>query len=101
MSGESARIDISAAADDVRNRTLSRLPVDFARLVYLASTRDYNSGRYFHDGLSFHFNEPVAAMALEVCHREVFDRLVFVNSKNLEGSWMHILDRGPNIARNP
>ncbi len=77
MKPEFNRMDVSAAVDDLRNRTLARLPGDIARLIYLAGTRDYNSGRYYHDGLAFHFTEPVAAMALEVCHREVFDRLVF------------------------
>jgi len=57
---------------DLRNRTLAKLDGDFARLIYLASTRDYNTGRYAHDGLSFRFTESVAERVLAEAHREVF-----------------------------
>src|SRR6266478_8103081 len=60
---------------DLRNRTLAKLDGDFARLVYLASTRDYNTGRYAHDGLSFRFSESVAQEALSAAHRGVFASL--------------------------
>ena len=60
---------------DLRNRTLAKLDGDFARLVYLASTRDYNTGRYAHDGLSFRFTESVAQKVLAEAHREVFASL--------------------------
>jgi hypothetical protein len=60
---------------DLRNRTLAKLDGDFARLVYLASTRDYNTGRYAHDGLSFRFTESVAQKVLTEAHREVFASL--------------------------
>ena len=58
------------AVRDLQNRTLDRLDGDFAKLVYLASTRDYNTGRYAHDGLSFRFSEPVAERVLAAAHRE-------------------------------
>src|SRR5260370_8320878 len=77
MSYKARNIDIESAVSDLRNRTLSRLPCDFSRLVFLASTRDYNTGQYYHDGLAFHFSERVASEALAACHREIFDRLVF------------------------
>jgi hypothetical protein len=57
---------------DLQNRTLAKLDGDFARLVYLASTRDYNTGRYAHDGLSFRFTESVAERILAEAHRQVF-----------------------------
>jgi hypothetical protein len=60
---------------DLRNRTLAKLDGDFARLIYLASTRDYNTGRYAHDGLSFRFTESVAERVLAEAHREVFASL--------------------------
>lgn len=69
----------SAAAEDalrdLENRTLARLDGDFARLVYLASSRDYNTGRYAHDGLSFRFSETAAQEALSTAHRAVFASL--------------------------
>jgi len=60
------------ALQDLRTRTLGRLQGDFARLVYLASTRNYNTGRYEHDGLSFRYSMPVAERVLATAHREVF-----------------------------
>ena len=69
------RIDSGAAREDLEHRTLAKLASDFARLVFLASTRDYNSGRYYHDGLAFHFNEAAAWNALATAHREVFFNL--------------------------
>jgi hypothetical protein len=60
------------ALQDLRSRTLARLQSDFARLVYLASTRNYNTGRYEHDGLTFRYSMPVAEGVLATAHREVF-----------------------------
>jgi hypothetical protein len=57
---------------DLQQRTLARLQSDFARLVYLASTRNYNTGRYEHDGLAFHYGPQVAEDVLAGAHREVF-----------------------------
>ena len=43
--------------------------------MYLASSRDYNTGRYAHDGLSFRFSETAAQEALSTAHRAVFASL--------------------------
>src|SRR6266851_5663270 len=83
MGLERRNIDIEPAVTDLRNRTLSRLPGDFSRLVYLASSRDYNTGQYYHDGLTFHFSQNVASKAMAVCHREIFDRLVYASLEEL------------------
>ena len=77
MGLERSTIDIEPAVTDLRYRTLSRLPGDFSRLVYLASSRDLNTGHYSHDGLAFHFGQNAASKAMALCHREVFDRLVY------------------------
>lgn len=83
MSLEQRSIDIEPAIADLRNFTLSRLPGDFSRLVYLASSRDYNTGGYYHDGLAFHFSEMVVSKAFAECHREVFERLVYASLEEL------------------
>lgn len=67
--------DLEAARNDLSNRTLARIRLEFARLIYLASTRDYNTGRYYHDGLACQFSEASAAQALSDAHREVFELL--------------------------
>src|SRR5713226_2157812 len=86
-----SNIDIEPAVTDLRYRTLSRLPGDFSRLVYLASSRDCNTGQYFHDGLTFHFSHSVAAKAMALCYREIFDRLVYASLAELiEELWNYI-----------
>lgn len=60
------------AYDDLLRRSLSKIPGDLARLIYLASTRDYNTGTYHHEGLAARFQADVAAKALEAAHRQIF-----------------------------
>jgi len=76
---------VEEALRDLQNRTLARLNGDFAKLVYLASTRDYNTGHYAHDGLSFRFSELVAERALAAAHREVFVSLALSPLRVLVG----------------
>jgi hypothetical protein len=80
---ELKRADVEAACKDLRERTLSHIPGDFARLIYLASTRNYNSGDYHHAGLARQFNEDAARLALASCHNEVFKRLVLLSVREL------------------
>jgi hypothetical protein len=82
-------VEIEDALRDLETRTLARLDGYIARLVYLASTRDYNSGRYEHDGLSFRFTKRVAEQALAVAHREVFVSLALCPLEDL----VHELER--------
>lgn len=70
------QIGIQAAIADLKRHTLPGLPGDIAKLVYLAATRDYNTGRYYHDGLAHMYTEEFAARALQECHHEVFRDLV-------------------------
>ena len=60
---------------DFLRRSLSRINGDLARLIYLASTRDYNTGKYHHDGLAAQFDPEIACQALELAHREIFHRV--------------------------
>jgi hypothetical protein len=66
---------VEEARRDLHYRTLSKLDGDFAGLVYLASTRDYNTGQYVHDGLAAHFTEPIAEQVLAAAHQELFKQL--------------------------
>jgi hypothetical protein len=65
------KLDRSAAADLWRN-TLSQIPTVFGRLVYLASLRNSNSGRYEHHGLALVFGEEEANKALKKSHTRLF-----------------------------
>ena len=77
MRSPARNIDVQQAVTDLETRTLARLPGEFSRLVYLASSRDCNSGQYLHDGLSYHFGEIAASKAMAVCHERVFEELVY------------------------
>ncbi len=69
-------MDVEAAKEDIRNHTLAPIKNDFGRVIYLASTRDYNTGKYYHDGLAFQFSEPTTEKVLAACHDEVFEQLL-------------------------
>jgi hypothetical protein len=70
------RTDVDLAADDLRRRTLSHMPVPLERMIYLGSTRDYNTGLYYHDGLASRFSDEVACEALAHCHRESYRQVL-------------------------
>ncbi|HLZ93181.1 MAG TPA: hypothetical protein VKQ28_15845 [Candidatus Acidoferrum sp.] len=63
---------VEQACDDLSRRSLSRIDGDLGRLIYLASTRDYNTGRYHHDGLAARFGEEITCQALKTMHRQIF-----------------------------
>jgi hypothetical protein len=68
-------LTVEEAYDDLLRRSLSRISGDLARLIYLASTRDYNTGKYHHDGLVARFHAEIACKALELAHRQIFHRI--------------------------
>lgn len=55
---------------------LNALPNDLTRMLYLASLRDYNSGRYLHPQLSPNLGTEEAHRRLSVCHALIFKRLL-------------------------
>ena len=63
---------VQEAYDDLLRRSLSVLSCELGRLIYLASTRDYNTGSYHHDGLSARYTPEAARKALEIAHRQIF-----------------------------
>jgi hypothetical protein len=81
MTSVAKLVPVQAAYDDLLQRSLAKLPGDLARLIYLASTRDYNTGTYHHDGLAARFRPDAASKALEIAHRQIFYR---VSSFSLE-----------------
>jgi hypothetical protein len=70
------RSDVTEAADDLRRRTLGSISRPLDRLIYLASTRDYNTGFYYHDGLAARFSNEVVCEAVAECHREAFHQIL-------------------------
>jgi len=68
--------DVNGAVDYLKKRTLASLRGDIARLIYVASTRDYNTGVYYHDGVASCFTQEIANRALAQCHEESFRDIV-------------------------
>jgi hypothetical protein len=83
MSASLRLVSVQDAYDDLLRRTLSKMPCDLGRLIYLASTRDYNSGRYHHEGLAARFHEDAARKALEVAHRQIFHQVAAYSLEEL------------------
>jgi hypothetical protein len=85
MSGSFKLVPVQEAYDDLLRRSLSRISCDLGRLIYLASTRDYNSGAYHHEGLAARFREDVACKALEVAHKQIFHGVAAYSLEELVG----------------
>lgn len=64
------------AVDDLWQRALSHIPSSYGKLVYLASLRNPDTGRYEHFGLSMYPNSADANRALRRSHETVFQRWV-------------------------
>jgi hypothetical protein len=62
------------AVHDVWRNTLSQIPSNFGRLIYLASLRSFDTGRYEHHGLSLIFGDAEADRALRRTHIEIFEK---------------------------
>ncbi len=65
-------VPVQEAYADFLHRTLAKLSCGLARLIYLASMRDYNTGKYRHDGLAARFSAETAGEALKLAHQDVF-----------------------------
>lgn len=74
---------LQSAYEDLLRRTLGAIPCDLARLIYLASTRDYNSGTYHHEGLSVRHEPAEARDALKTAHQEFFFKLASMSLEKL------------------
>ena len=74
---------VEDAIDDLHRRTLSKLTRPLDRLIYLASTRDYNTGVYYHEGLAVTYGQDVTCQALAECHRETFRELIGTSLRDL------------------
>jgi hypothetical protein len=74
---------VEGAVRDLESRTLAYLSGDLTKLVYLSSTRDYNTGEYQHAGLAQRFGAQAARQALAHCHEAVFQELLYSNLPSL------------------
>ncbi len=63
-------------AEDFERQTLNGMEGRFSRLIYVASLRDYNTGRYHHEGLESRYPREAVDEGLRRCHTKVFEELV-------------------------
>ena len=82
-------VTVQEAYDDLLRRSLSKISGDLARLIYLASTRDYNTGKYHHEGLAARFQAEAVCHALELAHRQIFYRIAARSLEELVGEVEH------------
>jgi hypothetical protein len=73
-----------AVIEDFSSQTLAAISTDFARLSYVSSLKDANSGRYEHDGLTSLYSENAVQAALSHCHEELFSRILETPLKDQE-----------------
>jgi hypothetical protein len=75
----------SRVVQDFALTTLEGLPGPFARLVHISSLRDLSTGRYEHAGLSVLYPDEAVQQALEMCHEQIFERILESPLKQQEG----------------
>jgi hypothetical protein len=61
---------------DFQRHTLEGMQGAFNRLIYVASLRDYNTGRYHHYGLESRYMSEAVDEGLRRCHAQTFEALV-------------------------
>jgi hypothetical protein len=75
-SENSHEAEVERVLGDVQDRTLNELEGKFSRLIYLASLRDHNTGRYHHYGLEERYPADAVNDGLRRCHAAVFKDLI-------------------------
>lgn len=57
---------------DLWRRTLSQIPTEYGKLVYLTSLRNMDTGQYEHHGLAMSFGMAAADRAIRASHEQLF-----------------------------
>ena len=82
------------AAEDLRARSLSHIDPLIGQLVFVASTRDYNSGEYSHEGLASRYGFEAAREALSQVHEAIFQDVLKLKLADLSTDLERYLQAG-------
>lgn len=72
-----------AVVQDILRALEASLPNDVARLIFLATLRDNNSGRYYHPEVERRFSAGLADQAMLACHQQIYGRVVALSLEDL------------------
>jgi hypothetical protein len=75
--------------------TLGGISSAFGRLAYLASLRDLSSGRYEHAGLSAMYPDEAVQQSLQLCHEQIFERVLETPLEMQQQELRECLERMP------
>jgi hypothetical protein len=75
--------------------TLAGITEEFSRLTYMASLRDLSSGRYEHAGLAALYPGDAIQQALNLCHEQIFERVLESPLARQEADLKECLERMP------
>ncbi|MGB6597897.1 MAG: hypothetical protein WBE70_12330, partial [Candidatus Acidiferrum sp.] len=75
--------------------TLACISGEFSRLAYMASLRDLSSGRYEHAGLAVLYPDEAMQQALQLCHEQIFERVLETPLARQQGDLKECLEQMP------
>jgi len=81
--------------EDFTLTTLAGIPNVFGRLAYMASLRDLSSGKYEHAGLAALYSDEAIQQSLQVCHEQIFERVLETPLEAQERDLQECLERMP------
>ena len=79
--------------------TLAGIDGEFARLAYMGSLRDLSTGRYEHAGLAALYPDAATQQALQLCHEQLFERILEMPLERQLPDLRECLDRMPGGRR--